>query len=484
MEFIGENDFFVLEKPTGQVKRVTRRRGADRRARPDRQLRAPSAACWASRSTSTSATTGSSTCTGARRPSRRTTTAGDAVPTLGNRLDRFKWDGTTLTYDKTLHRGRGAAGRRRTDTGQPLPRQPQRRRRPRRPGRQDLPAGRRHRPPRADAEPGRRPVRVPARRRGASATTSSAGPDTDQRAPDRRDPAPEPGRHGAAGQPVLPGRRRARRPGRREPEEDLRLRPAQRLRHGVRPVQRRPVGAGERRRLLLGDQPRRAGLQLGLGAGHGPARPRRAVQGDRDDRTPVPPDPARRPATTACSRSAGCRTNIADTPREAYDALFKLPGSRFSDPEMAWKYEVAPGGIDFLSEPRARPRLQGRHVRRLGARRAARRQHLPARRSTTTAREVDVDDRRLRDSVADNIAQVRHHRERVAAVRRELRRHAGRAARARTARSTSCLLGPRRATVYEIRASSAGAGAARAGPVGRACYRFLERATSPTAHVV
>ena len=25
---------------------------------------------------------------------------------LGNRLDRFNWDGTTLTYDKTLHRSR------------------------------------------------------------------------------------------------------------------------------------------------------------------------------------------------------------------------------------------------------------------------------------------------------------------------------------------------------------------------------------------
>ena len=24
---------------------------------------------------------------------------------LGNRLDRFKWDGTTLTFEKTLHRG-------------------------------------------------------------------------------------------------------------------------------------------------------------------------------------------------------------------------------------------------------------------------------------------------------------------------------------------------------------------------------------------
>ena len=28
------------------------------------------------------------------------------MPTLGNRLDRFNWDGTTLTYEKTLHRRR------------------------------------------------------------------------------------------------------------------------------------------------------------------------------------------------------------------------------------------------------------------------------------------------------------------------------------------------------------------------------------------
>jgi len=41
--------------------------------------------------------------------------------------------------------------------------------------------------------------------------------------------------------------------------------------------------------------------------------------------------------------------NLADTPRDAYDRFFKLPGSRFSDPELSWKYEVAPGGIDFLS---------------------------------------------------------------------------------------------------------------------------------------
>ena len=28
------------------------------------------------------------------------------MPLLGNRLDRFHWDGTSLTFEKTLHRGR------------------------------------------------------------------------------------------------------------------------------------------------------------------------------------------------------------------------------------------------------------------------------------------------------------------------------------------------------------------------------------------
>lgn len=35
--------------------------------------------------------------------------------------------------------------------------------------------------------------------------------------------------------------------------------------------------------------------------------------------------------------------NIATTPREASRRLFRLPGSRFSDPEMAWEVRVRPG---------------------------------------------------------------------------------------------------------------------------------------------
>jgi glucose/arabinose dehydrogenase len=40
-------------------------------------------------------------------------------------------------------------------------------------------------------------------------------------------------------------------------------------------------------------------------------------------------------------------TLIADTPAEALARLFSLPGSQFKDPEMSWKYEVPPAGLGF-----------------------------------------------------------------------------------------------------------------------------------------
>ncbi len=40
-------------------------------------------------------------------------------------------------------------------------------------------------------------------------------------------------------------------------------------------------------------------------------------------------------------------SNIADSPAAALAALFALPGSAYSDPEFSWKFGVAPGGIGF-----------------------------------------------------------------------------------------------------------------------------------------
>ena len=41
-------------------------------------------------------------------------------------------------------------------------------------------------------------------------------------------------------------------------------------------------------------------------------------------------------------------TNVADSPTEARSRLFALPGSSYSNPEFSWKYAVAPAGIGFV----------------------------------------------------------------------------------------------------------------------------------------
>jgi len=95
-------------------------------------------------------------------------------------------------------------------------------------------------------------------------------------------------------------------------------------------------------------------------------------------------------------------TNIADTPAEALSRLFVLPGSHYSAPEMSWKFEVAPGGIGFVGSDAlgrqyrgdlivaaARTFLEGGHLFRL--------------KLTGNRRNIAVDDPRLADRVADNI---------------------------------------------------------------------------------
>src|SRR5437899_1074677 len=43
-------------------------------------------------------------------------------------------------------------------------------------------------------------------------------------------------------------------------------------------------------------------------------------------------------------------TLIADTPEQALSRLFMLPGAHHKDPEFSWKFEVAPAGIGFMKE--------------------------------------------------------------------------------------------------------------------------------------
>jgi glucose/arabinose dehydrogenase len=97
-------------------------------------------------------------------------------------------------------------------------------------------------------------------------------------------------------------------------------------------------------------------------------------------------------------------TNIADSPEEALSRLFMLPGSRYKDPEFSWKWEVAPGGIGFVRGPglgpqfagdlfmgAATPLLEGGYLFRFNL--------------TGNRRKIGVDDPRLADRVADNLAK-------------------------------------------------------------------------------
>jgi glucose/arabinose dehydrogenase len=97
-------------------------------------------------------------------------------------------------------------------------------------------------------------------------------------------------------------------------------------------------------------------------------------------------------------------TNIADSPNDALERLFMLPGARYSDPEFSWKFEVAPAGVGFLRGralgPQyendlfvgaARPTLEGGQLWHFNL--------------TGNRRKIAVDDPRLEDRVADNLGK-------------------------------------------------------------------------------
>jgi glucose/arabinose dehydrogenase len=97
-------------------------------------------------------------------------------------------------------------------------------------------------------------------------------------------------------------------------------------------------------------------------------------------------------------------SKIADTPQEALSRLHVLPGSHYSDPEFSWKFAVPPAGIGFLASralgPQysndlfvgaATPRTAGGYLFRFNL--------------TGNRQKIAVDDPRLEDRVADNTAK-------------------------------------------------------------------------------
>ncbi|HSI75963.1 MAG TPA: PQQ-dependent sugar dehydrogenase [Lunatimonas sp.] len=97
-------------------------------------------------------------------------------------------------------------------------------------------------------------------------------------------------------------------------------------------------------------------------------------------------------------------TNIADTEEDALERLFMLPNAHYADPEFSWKYEVAPAGFGFINGTGLGPQYNGNLV--LGAAREfLEGGYLFRLRLTGNRRKIAVDDPRLEDRVADNLAK-------------------------------------------------------------------------------
>ena len=97
-------------------------------------------------------------------------------------------------------------------------------------------------------------------------------------------------------------------------------------------------------------------------------------------------------------------TNIADTPEEALARLFMLPGAVYRDPQFSWKFEVAPAGIGFVQGRGLGPQFEN-DLFMGGARTTLRGGHLFHFNLTGNRRKIGVDDPRLEDRVADNLAK-------------------------------------------------------------------------------
>lgn len=117
--------------------------------------------------------------------------------------------------------------------------------------------------------------------------------------------------------------------------------------------------------------------------------------------TPDPPDPFA-DSYFGLQQLRWSPTNIADSAEEALSRLFMLPGAHYSAPEFSWKFEVAPGAIGFVSGSALGPQFNG-DLFVAGARPFLEGGHLFHFDLTGNRRAIGVDDPRLEDRVADNL---------------------------------------------------------------------------------
>ena len=118
--------------------------------------------------------------------------------------------------------------------------------------------------------------------------------------------------------------------------------------------------------------------------------------------TPNPPDPRAPNGYFGLQQLRWSPVNIASTPGEALSRLFMLPGAHYSAPEFSWKFEVSPGGIGFVKGRGLGPQFEG-DLFMAGARDFLEGGHLFHFNLTGNRQQIAVDDPRLEDRVADNL---------------------------------------------------------------------------------
>lgn len=96
-------------------------------------------------------------------------------------------------------------------------------------------------------------------------------------------------------------------------------------------------------------------------------------------------------------------TSIADTPEDARDRLFHVPGSHPRDPEFSWKYVVPPAGLGFVDGSGLGPQYDGDLIVGSAVARATNRGHLYRFRLNGGRNQFKFDDDRLKDKVADDL---------------------------------------------------------------------------------
>jgi glucose/arabinose dehydrogenase len=97
-------------------------------------------------------------------------------------------------------------------------------------------------------------------------------------------------------------------------------------------------------------------------------------------------------------------SNIADSPQEALSRLVLVPGAHYKDPEFSWKYAVAPGGIGFVLGRALGPQYEGDLIVGAATPNLAG-GYLFHFNLTGNRLKIGVDDPRLEDRVADNAAK-------------------------------------------------------------------------------